>query len=355
MANTLSKLSILKKFDINNIENNTIVQLQNYFHIFGIKEKGMSRMRKAKLIETLKNYVNKQKSSIIICNFIEKHIYNFFNKIYLNLREEYKSNKNNCVNETDFYTFEPIVNIPDNQFFAYNEKDVYYGFNIFSLKELIYRNKKALNPYTREIIPPNIIEKIHKFIKIINILEPNVKDVNKEPIQPLPITNTLINNLGNISNTRFLGNNIYPTVTSLQQTILINKLMEIRKLPIEFRVKELFREMDLLGNYTNYEWFTKLERSQYIRFYNQLQHFWENRLSQNVKFQICSLTGTPFYNIFITYNFTTELIREACLIVMENLVYTGIDEESQKLGAIHILIHLSFVSDIVRRAIPWLL
>jgi hypothetical protein len=44
----------------------------------------------------------------------------------------------------------------------------------------------------------------------------------------------------------------------------------------------------------------------------------------------------------------------ACLTVIENLVYSGIDEDHKKLGTLHALSGLTMVSHDARQAMPWL-
>ncbi len=47
-------------------------------------------------------------------------------------------------------------------------------------------------------------------------------------------------------------------------------------------------------------------------------------------------------------------MQSACLIVFENAIYSGIDEDYRKLGAFHVLSALTLVSRGAREAMPWL-
>jgi len=140
---------------------------------------------------------------------------------------------------------------------------------------------------------------------------------------------------------------------------MLDHLMEMRQgqITIDSRITQLFMEIDYLGNYTDSRWFRDLTTNDAIRLFHFLQDFWENQrhLSSEVKWQICSITGSPFYNIFIV-NFnslTREEIMEACVIVMENMVFTGCDEDARKLGAMQVLMNLANVSEDARRSLPW--
>jgi hypothetical protein len=73
------------------------------------------------------------------------------------------------------------------------------------------------------------------------------------------------------------------------------------------------------------------------------------------KKEVCTITGDPFYNIYINGHRTTEEIRMGCLIGMENLVFTGKNEEARRMGCMYILMSMVQVSERVREAMPWLL
>jgi TATA-box binding protein (TBP) (component of TFIID and TFIIIB) len=133
-------------------------------------------------------------------------------KVYNNLHGPARKNRKLCVNETDFFTMDPISEISYAQFFSFKDTDeMIYGFDILSLHNLILKSGKILtNPYNRNIIHQTIkndIKKLIKFGKFINEkLDINIDEVNKS-LDP-------------------------------------KKIMELR-------IKSLFQEMDSLGNYTN--------------------------------------------------------------------------------------------------------
>jgi hypothetical protein len=51
---------------------------------------------------------------------------------------------------------------------------------------------------------------------------------------------------------------------------------------------------------------------------------------------------------------TIERIRELCISLVEDLVFTGIDDEYRRLGALHVLTALTLVSSAARGSLPWL-
>jgi len=303
---------------------------------------------KSILIERIETYFNKVSNSIKIQKIFRGYIV----RKSFELRGDAFKNKALCVNNTDFYTLEPLDEINFELFYSYKDsKNFHYGFNITSLIKLM-KNKtnQILNPYNREIISKNEIKSISSLYKKIYLLFSSVLEpedvpptVNPTPINQPPRSNTLYINLQHA--------NLIREVT--------NKITEIRNKEINVRINQLFMEIDQLGNYTCAEWFFSLNVREYVRLYRTLYDIWNYRaeLSREIKQKICILND-PFFNIFnerIYYNdVSLQRIQEACLIVFENLVFTGIDIEYRKLGAIHALTALTVVSQNARNSMPWL-
>jgi hypothetical protein len=113
-------------------------------------------------------------------------------------------------------------------------------------------------------------------------------------------------------------------------------------------------EIDYLGNYTNSTWFTQLTVDQFIYFYRKLFSIW-SRLPDDIKRKIFIL-GHPFTGYqrddvsFRNINY----IQEACLFVIENFVYGGVDIEFRKIGILHVLSALTVVSIGARTSMFWL-
>jgi hypothetical protein len=75
-------------------------------------------------------------------------------------------------------------------------------------------------------------------------------------------------------------------------------------------------------------------------------------MSRETRYNICPLQ-TPFSaerNIILDLDY----IKNACVEVFENLVFTGSDDENRRLGAFHALSALTIVSADARQAMPWL-
>jgi hypothetical protein len=270
------------------------------------------------------------------------------------------------VNSTDFFTLEPSSEIDFRSFFSYEDNAKFiYGFDIGSLFTLLSKTSRSnlLNPYNREKITSSIIDNIESLGNKIRILFPGIL----EPITRAPERNRLVNRplrTPRYRNTPYdhSGNNInnhenrQPHILQRITTPEIRALEIIRMQPVETRILELFMEIDQLGNYTQAEWFSTLNQTQYISLYRLLNSIWR-RLPLDIRSKICIL-GDPFFNIFQSVNdreeVTLERMREVCLRLCENMVFTGFDIEYRKIGALHVLSALTVVSINARRAIPWL-
>jgi len=271
-----------------------------------------------------------------------------------------------CVNESDFSTLEPLNEIPKTNFFSLTDKKSFtYGFNISSLIELIKHNHNACNPYNREKFDNKTKHDIITLYKCCFITLPNFKKENEpyttsnhyasnivRPIRPIRhMPPQLENNI--------MYNPRINTISTQEQLVQFNNIRTIRLTSNENRITQLFISIDQLGNYTNSGWFSELDIRGYIRLYRSLYEIWYIRsgLSNEVRQNITPFCQ-PFDGIFnqrvLHSDLSLQQIQTACLIVFENLVYSGIDDEYKRLGAFHALSALTTVSIGARTAMPWL-
>jgi len=232
-----------------------------------------------------------------------------------------------CVNDTDFYTLDPLREIPYPRHFSYRDENGFlYGFDVFSLMNLFQRERHIRNPYTREILSASETHKILTLYHIIHLIFP---EVCEEELH------------------------VFPT----RREMVEKKLRELSTRPVARRIDEVFMHIDYLGNYTQSIWFSRLTKLQYAFFYESYYSWWTNRsgLSSSLKRDICYVEN-PFSDI--RQRPVEEVSREeyqfACLELMEYMVYTGKDEECQRLGAMHVLTQLTGVSHWARASFPWL-
>jgi len=285
------------------------------------------------LKEILKHY--KQKSSgnknqlIVRCYFflklshcaikIQKNFRGSITRQFISLGGEGLKNYKICTNSIDFLTLEKLETIKKGNFFSFKDEDGFiYGFQFSSIYNLILKAKAhPLNPFNRKIITNNIIKKINRRLQLAYVLKRELQ-IN-------------INNQDH-------------TISKEQK--------------FQFRILAAFQQMDELGNYTNQEWFSSLNKFKLIRFVKELIDIWCYRaqLTFDTKKRIYPPIGNLFSGIKVgmLINKNEEKVRKISLTIIENLINKGIDHSSKSLGAFYVLAALTLVNSDAASALPWL-
>ena len=333
------------------------------------------------------------------CIKIQLKFNRFLRRKLNKLRGPALSNREICINETDFYSFDPIREIPNQQFFSYEEiakeegnskKSCYYGFDIASIYNLILsdngvENEYALsrrlifnesnNPYNRNKFPHNVIRDILKIIKLDRILSrkrgiTKNKKMTKNQIMNNNVNNNVNNNDNNNDNYEYeYDNNNF--IEEDNNNAIMGGGMNIA-LPQEvltphqmFRqhVLRLFQTINALGHYSDPEWFIALTYDQHITFLRELIDIWNYRaeLSPQVRRTIYPPYGDPFPHYvlsWVTHQFYIYLSHENIininLTVIERFINSAVSEADRCLGSNFILCALTLVSIPAREALPWL-
>lgn len=312
--------------------------------------------KKEMLIERIIKYYNETRFAIKIQTIFRKWLVtNMFR-----LRGPAFKSRSLCVNDTDFCTLEPINEIPSEKFYSVTNNNFTYGFDITSLIELLKQNTSIQNPYTRENFDNKTKNNILTLYRLSFILIPKFKFEHtpyrsRVPDQSL---NRLRRDRPTTTNLHVYNPHINH-ITSEEMFMQHNNIRQVRTTPVANRIVQLFMAIDRLGNYTNSSWFTNLDMRSYIRLYRSLYDIWYVRsgLTGEVR-NLISPFCCPFEGIFNTRTLYSELtfnqIQLACLIVMENIVYSGVSAEYRTIGAFHALSALTIVSLDARSAMPWL-
>jgi hypothetical protein len=387
------------------------------------------------LIDRIELFFKKERAATQIQCAFRGHLIRFS----VRLRGDAFKKRTICVNDTDFYTLDPLNEIEYDDFYSYKDSaNFIYGFSIGSLITLFKNKGNITNPYNREKLSFKsmnevfILYKLGKIFKsheipnfdkqsqcsqptlntistliepanetsrniihnnvINNTIENDITNIQNINIQNMPIinnsqiinitniTNTIvneptvgvseINNMNtntnndngqnaatavNINNSPSENMGFYITYYSDAATELITTVTEIQSKTIPERIRTLFMEIDQLGNYTSSTWFDQLDANKLMRLYRYLYDIWTYRgqISNEVKRRICSLQD-PFISSHPSRINHIDYWRTHCLFVMEYMVYTGIDIEYQKIGALHVLSCLTLVSIDARNAMYWL-
>jgi len=344
----LSQITYTNYID-NNIDFNLYIipKLKEAAKSYKIRSSG----KKQEIIDRIKTFFLQTKSSIII----QKSFRSWICRYIIKLRGKALRNRKMCVNDTDFCTMEPLDEIENDYFYSLtDDKQFTYGFNITSLIEMLKRNNKT-NPYTRE---PWSTDRINDIVTIYNLSFIVCKDFSKINI-PYTKNKLSTHNRNRRQVNREEYSPIVRPITREEDLERYNHIGNIRNNTIENRINELFIEIDLLGNYTSREWFDNLELRDYIRLYRKLYEIWYYRgeLSRDIQNNICPFYS-PFDGIFTRPLLHNEIqlrqIKTACLIVIENMVYSGINVDYRKIGTLHALSALTSVSSGARMNLPWL-
>ena len=285
---------------------------------------------KSTVINTIKTHFRKVSNAIKIQQMVRGH----FVRQSMKARGAALKNRSLCVNDSDFYTLDPMNEIPTESFFSYTDNGGFiYGFNLKSL-QLLFKKSKMINPYNRQLFDLATLKKMTYLMRITQLLHP-------EPHANIVVAPTVVEPSAHVTAAR-------------------QKLIAIRALTVNVRIQELFMEIDLLGNYTNSDWFSSLSKLYYARLYHFIYELWttQAQLSPQMKYNICPVSN-PFANTLpnatVGFNaLTIEELQIACLSIIENLVYTGVDIEYRKLGAMHALTALTMVSLPARESMRWL-
>lgn len=306
---------------------------------------------KRTLYDRIQEYFEKCSHAIKIQKLFRGFLLRLLNK----MRGEGWKDRLICVNDSDFYSLEPLKEIPVENFFSFRIGKFVYGCNILSLIHLMKTKSVVKNPYNRENIPIEVIKeilKVYGLIKIIYGLPIDAPVVSSYSVLHIQERSRIErpNNMNNMNNAGLPAGFIEE---------LRNKMRVIQEKPLNTRIQELFMEIDQLGNYTHSVWFSSLSLREYIRLFRTLYEIWTIRggLTREVKYSICVLND-PFVEIrrehINLYDTTLETACSCCLRVMESMVYCGIDIEYKKIGALHVLTALTNVSIGARASLHWL-
>jgi len=278
---------------------------------FKLKKTG----NKIELIQRIYNYL--REAACILT--IQKNAKKYLVSKYVKRLKQQINYKKKCKNDTDFFTLEELSEIPNSHFFAFEENNNIWGFNIISIYNLFIKNnsKDILNPYTREKINNNVYDSIISLIKLSNILG-------------ITINLNLKNNPDDIQ-------------------LSLKKQNENTSL-------ELFQTINEFGHYSHYSWFLSLDKTALIRFVRDLIDIWEYRaeLTLYTKCKICFPSGNPFrYNLRVLCNNNFYELQKNVLLIISDFITKGITPEFCSMGVSYILCALTLVSSEAAEAMPW--
>jgi len=304
---------------IPNIDNYMII-IKNNYNIQQLKQ--IIKFHKLKLSGNKNELINRVYVYLYLSSFvikIQKKVRGHLQRKYNLYQGPAYMKREICVNDSDFFSLEDIKEIPYYQFFSFKDEDgIIYGFDIISLYNLISKfGNNVRNPYNRNKIPSFVFSNVKSLIRLSKLL--------KMPME-IDIKNTIP-----ISNQKSL----------------------------ELRILDLFQNIDALGNYTDPQWFSSLNRYQILKFIRELMDIWNYRaqLTLDIKRSICPPNGDPFThlnNYYLQNEQNLDNVKNNIIEVLEKMINTGIDNDSKSLGAYYILGALTLVNTNAAISLPWL-
>ena len=290
-------------------KNYNVSQLKSMCSFYKQKKNG----NKKELIFRLYNYLKFSTFALKIQRVFRSHLLTYLGKL------KGPGTRENCVNETDFYTLENLKDLDKSQFYSFKDKDNFiYGFDICSLYNMIVIEKLTKNPYNRNELPVQ---------KICN----DIKDIIKlSKLYSIKINIKLDNDLSNFS----------------------------QKKQLEMRAINIFQQIDGYGFITDSKWYLNLNRNCLKRFIGELLDIWQYRaqISNTTKREINPQHGDPFFtiNINVLLHKCDEVMRKRVLDIIEIFITKGIDTNARSLGTYYVLGALTTVSHEAATSLPWL-
>lgn len=190
-------------------------------------------------------------------------------------------------NKDDIGTCELVKDIKADDYFSFKDGNFIYSFTDFTFQNCIDLNKK--NPYTNKELNKNIISNFNK-----------KKEWKKK----------------------------------IKGEIKLEKVKLSNKQKLNGRIVDLFYNMNMLGNYSNSDYFLKLTIKELLLFYKYGKKVWNNKeRSIEDKNNICP-KKKPFEINLKELKQIKKIddLREIILQDMEKLVFDGTYLENKKMG-----------------------
>ena len=283
-------------------------QGSNYnYELFATKRLEFAKIQLKSLFKTI--YIGCQKYEAILKIQNNFRIYNLHKNIKLRGLACY--NRDICVNQTDFYTMDDIIDIPNNEFYSYTDSDKFtYGFHIDSIWELVKKKKnRIMNPYNRDIFNENMKDHV-TFLH--RIKKQNIKiDKNKPSIQIL----------------------------------------------VKSKCIDLLSKIDMFGYQTNINWLYNQSPVNLRYFFRRLSHHWNFKIGNDLKLSILpngDLINENYSSLTRTSNNNKYKLLDKILNVLDTMVSSSENLDDRNSAAITILYALADVSNEVKQSNPWI-
>lgn len=327
-------------------------ELKTICRYYGLPVSGTKPVLRARLY----NYFAKISHVVRIQRHWRKHIVMTWRKLSGAFRRP------PYVNDVDFYTLDPIDSLPIFRRFAFQDAQQFvYRFDIESLMTMFKSDRKITNPYNRQEIGDVSTCHFFRVYLLVLIIFKNIhvvrQDEDDDDIADMNIQ--VYNDDANMDdNDDIIADGeedyLFPVVETNHRYFVVYQRIVAVNQRLYQRTHEVFMEIDRLGNYTQSRWFERLNYFQLASFYQMYSRYWNTNLTQQIRQNISPRRPNPFLcDDLTTYTIPMDLWCASCVEIMECMVYSGIDEDHRKLGALHVLFILSQVSHDAHQALPF--
>lgn len=231
--------------------------------------------------------------------------------------------RNQCINNADFLTFQPIHEIPSHALFCIQDRankyqketqPKWFAFHVDSFAQYLHPLPKdsVLNPYTRNPFHPDDIRRFYLSLKWKGFL-------HQTNIHPA------------INQCPYLQSKYYP-------------------LPFDKRINQIVHTLNYLENEylqgsIQSKWLTELSKPKWYQFYVTMLFMWNNRLTPEIRENVNSR--------FPDFTKKTKTPVKNSLALCENLLYYGMNQEYCQIGASIILSSIANVNVEAKYKMPY--
>jgi hypothetical protein len=283
-------------------------------------------------------------------------MYRFFFKIYKTRVRETSPMGSVFVNDVDVISQEKITEIPvlrvyriderkrcnslsscdssieaatDHHSYAFDLKSLYRmlpsSLYFMNFSETIDAKRKlttVVNPWSQRMLMPEQVITAFSLFKLLKLICP---DYFEDEIE---------------NHFSYFGDEIYPICSTTDLNFsrsYIHKMKGVRQFSLNQRITNLFCEINYLQNYIDRSWFDEMDRSELFHFYKDCYYGWK-QISAAEKKKIYTFKD-PFRGAFDKVNnySSINMIKEACVVFMENIVFTEASLVNKQTGIFFII------------------
>lgn len=222
----------IKSYEFNNINNIQVTKLRNTIKKYELKNIICKKQSKRNIYKDIILYL---RNEVKYMNNLDKII-----KIQKKFRSYDIFRRNNSINSVECYSFISIHDIPTNYYYCLIENNKKYSFDFRSIYSIIL-TKKPKNPYTMNIISQNKIEEILC----------QAKD----------------------------------RMLRFKQNWSFKKEEMTEDEKIREYALETFHKIDMLGNYTDFNWILEMNILQLKRLYRETKDMFDFRINLSLEYK----------------------------------------------------------------------